>query len=128
MRKISLFLIAMLSMFVTFDVIKAMYVHAPFTFNKSGDHISLYDNKNSGDITIAADIISENSNSELNLNLSKKKLFYYDFISFDVKSINQKNHVESTWKNQSKGAYRGNIVLNAHNDSVTIMGEGYLIQ
>ncbi|MCX4364564.1 MAG: hypothetical protein OSJ70_02140 [Bacilli bacterium] len=126
MKKISVLLIAILSAFIVVDVVKAMKVHAPFSFNNKGDLISLYDQKSGGNITIAADIISDSSDSSLNLNLSKKVLWYYDFISLSVKSIYQKNHVESTWTSQSSGNYRGNIVLNTHNDSITVQGEGYL--
>lgn len=127
MKKISVLLIVVLSTFIVVDVVKAMKVHSPFTFNKKGDLISLYDEKSKGKITIAADIISDSSDSSLNLNLSKKVLWYYDFISLSVKSIYQKDHVEDTWKNQPSGNYRGNIVLNTHNDTITVEGEGYLL-
>lgn len=128
MKKISFGLIIVLSLFLIVHIASAIPVHNPYQFKNVGDKISLYDSKNAGSIKVAADIVlGQSSDSSFNLNLSKKGLISYQFISLSVKQTRNQSRVENEWTGQKKGNYRGNIVLNTHNDSETISGEGYLL-
>ena len=79
-----------------------------FSFSKVGDYITMLDYKQSGGIRI----ITSNQNSTLNLNLSKKILFGYKYISSSVQSLSgSPKRIESTWSNQTNGTYKANIDL-----------------
>lgn len=128
MKKVIVFLPLLVVSILTIGSVYALAVHNPFTFTKLGDHITLIDSKKSGNITVKAQVVTTNPDSSLNLNLSKKKLIGYSFISLSIKDLNgSPKEVSNTWKNQSAGTYKGTITLNTNNDGRAVSGEGYLL-
>lgn len=128
MKKTILSFSLLLILFVAIGTVYAVAVHKPFTFTKLGDLISLVGSKSDGNITVKAQVVSTNTDSSLNLNLSKKKIIGYEFISLSIKNLNgSPKEVSNTWKNQTSGTYKGNIVLNTNDDGNSVSGEGYLL-
>ncbi len=114
------------SLFVCIISVSAAGQHVGFSFSSVGQKQETTEILKAGTDVLTANLF-ETGNATMGLSLSKSEWWGWSFISRCNPSIDGKESVSCTWKNQKSGTFKGTAVLNSKDSGFTGTVTGEII-